>query len=84
VRVGVELFDLREELGLRDVDGQPEVGRLDPRLDGGLVLEPDVDVRSRIVSDENGYEPDVPDLLHLLRDLGADAFGDRLSLDQRR
>ena len=46
---------------------------LDARLERGLVLVVDVDVRRGIVAHEHGRQPDVPELGDVRGDLRADA-----------
>ena len=48
---------------------QPQVDGADPGLGRGLVLEPDVDVRGRIVADEHRRQPDAAERAHVLRDV---------------
>jgi hypothetical protein len=59
------------------------VERLDPDLAASLLLALDVDLRRRILADENGGEADrTADLLDVLRHLGADTLGESLSIHQ--
>ena len=81
--VRVQLLDLLQELLLGRLRRKADVPRVDAHLRGSRVLEPDVDVRGRIVADENRRQPDLAELTHLLGDLAADPLGGRLAVDQR-
>jgi hypothetical protein len=59
------------------------VERLDPDLAAGLLLALDVDLRRRILADENGGEADrTAELFDVLRHLGADALGESFSIHE--
>ena len=75
---------LCEQLGLARRRGQPQICRVEPGLDRSLVLEPDVELRGRVVADEHRHEADVADRAHLLGHLCADAVGERLPPHQSR
>ena len=80
--VGVQLLDLLEQLLLGRVCGEPDVPRVDADLAGSLVLQPDVDVRGGVVADEDRRQTDLAQPAHLLGDLAADAFRERLPVHQ--
>jgi hypothetical protein len=71
-----------EQLALGHVCGQPAVDRLDAGLLGGLVLEPDVDVRGGVVADEDRRETERPERAHVLGHLAADARCERVAVHQ--
>ena len=48
-----------QQLLLRRLGRQPQVGGVEARLDRSLVLQPDVDLGGGIVADEHGHEADV-------------------------
>ena len=56
--VRVQLLEQVEDLALLGRLGKAVVARVDPGLGGRLVLPADVDVRRRIVADEDGGEAD--------------------------
>jgi hypothetical protein len=80
--VGIQLLDLLEQLLLGRLRGEPDVACIDSDLPGRLVLEPDVDVRCRIVADKDRREADLPELPNLVCDLAADALGERLAVHE--
>ena len=67
-----------------DVLGQTHVGRLDPDLLGGSVLEPDVDLGGGVVADEHRREAERAELRDLPGDLGAHPRGERPPVHERR
>src|SRR5581483_11003040 len=81
--VGVQLRDLVEQVVLRDRVRQPQVGRTKTGRLGRLVLAADVDVRRRVVADENGRKADTAEDAHLLGHLRADAFRQRTAGHRR-
>ena len=82
--VPVELVDQLEQLLLGCVFGEPVVAGQDAGLDRGLLLQPDVDVGSRVVADEDRAQADLAELLDILGDLRTDALGQGLSVHQLR
>ena len=83
--VRVQLGDEREQLLFARRSGQAQIARLDPDLERRLVLQSDVDLRGRVVSDEHGREADRSrKRRHLARDLRADPRRERLPVHQRR
>ena len=81
--VRVQLGDGREHLLLGGRLGEPYVMGADARLRRGLVLEPDVDLRGRVLADEHGGQAEPTELLDLAGDLGADARRERLPVHER-
>ncbi len=84
LRVVVEVVDERENLVLRRRRIEPDVTCVDPRLRRGALLEPDVHVGRRVVTDQHRREPDVPERGDLALDLAADPLGQGLAVHQRR
>ena len=83
--VCVQLGNEREQILFARRRGQPQVAGLDSDLDRRLVLQPDVDLRGRVVADEHRRQADRPrERGHLARDLRADARCERLSVHHRR
>ena len=67
--VPVEMVDELDELVLRRCCRKPVIDRFDACFVRGLVLEADVDLGRRIVSDEHGGQSDVAELGDLVLDL---------------
>ena len=83
--VGVQLVEHLEHLALLRPLGEPVVARLDARFGGGVVLLADVDVRGRVVADEDRRQADRrAERLDVLRDLRADLLRDELPVDSNR
>jgi hypothetical protein len=82
--VGVQLLDEREQLGLGRRLRQPHVAGLDAHLLRRPVLAADVDVRGRVVADEDGREADVAELGDLGRDVRANPLRKRLAVHEGR
>ena len=69
--VCVQALEHGEQLVLGRVGGKAFVVARHAGLDRCSVLVPDVDLGSRIVADEDGREPDVPELANVVGHLGA-------------
>ena len=82
-RVGVQVGDEREQVGLGGVRGELVVDRLDAGLGAGLALHAHVDGRGGVVADEHGGEPDRnAERGHVAGHLAANRCGKRLSVHQ--
>ena len=82
--VGIELGEQLLEMARIDVGREAVVEAGDAHLLGGFVLARNVDVRSGILADEHRGQSDVPELLHVMRNLAPDAGRERASLHQCR
>ena len=81
--VRVELVDEPEKLLLRRLGGELVVERLDPDLAAGLLLALDVDLRRRVLADENRGEADRPaELFDVLATSRADPLGECFSIHE--
>ena len=80
----VQAPDQRKHVLLRGVLGEPLVDRPDPDLLGVGVLEADVDLRRRVVPDEDRREPERAELDDLPRHLLAHLRGERFTVHERR
>src|SRR5512133_3198720 len=65
----VEMLNQLDELVLSRCGRKPVVDRLDACFVRGLVLEPDIDLGRRVVSDEHSRQAHVAELRNLLLDL---------------
>ena len=81
--IAVQLDDGREHVVLRGVGRKLEVACLHSRLLRGLLLQVDIDVRRRIVANEDGGEADVAELRNRRRNLLAHLRAERLAVDER-
>jgi len=85
-RIGVELRDQSEQLGLAGAGGQAMLEALHPRRNGRLALRADIDRRCRIVADQHHRQPGpAPGLreypCRAFRHAGAQPGGECFSVD---
>ncbi len=80
--VRIQIRDEIEDVALGRVCGKPVVARIDASFVRCLVLRADVDVRRGVVADEDRRQAHgASERAHVLRDLGANLEGERLSVD---
>ena len=82
--VGVERRDRREDVLLGRVRRELDVARLHARGGRGLLLQVDVDVRSGVVADEDGREPDVAEIGDRSGDFLAHFRAESLAVEEGR